>query len=327
MIEVSFIPNGSRARALDRRMRRSLADSLDYIGTEVSGVIPFDQQALAHLVYSLRQGARYPPSTFGLYAELVPALTDGHTTTAEQLLTELLAERPQTVNSQLLSLDDPLIALQVPRYQRLMDSDPVTRFTMQAPSAAVTTTFRHRFQRAHHLLRTTIPELAAEFDALVSQVILVAGDHTADYQFDGGSCYMLWGGLFLNAESHPNDVALAEVMAHESAHLLLFGYACNEALVNNDDATLYTSPLRDDPRPMDGIYHATYVSARMHWAMSQLLDSGLLDEPARHFAETARQSDLENFIAGHEIVARHGDLTATGSAVMAAAAAYIDTVG
>jgi len=327
MIDVSFLPNGNRARALDRRMRCSLADSLDYIGTEISGVFSFDQKALTHLVNSLCQGARYPPSTFGLYAELVPALTDGHTTTAEQLLAELLAERPQTATSQLLSLDDPLIALQVPRYLRLMDSDPVTRFTMKPPPAPAADAFKRRFHRARDLLRAAIPELAAEFDALVSQVILVAGDHTAEYQFDGGSCYMLWGGLFLNAESHPNDVALAEVLAHESAHLLLFGYACNEALVNNDDATLYTSPLRDDPRPMDGIYHATYVSARMHWAMSQLLDSGLLDEPARHFAETARQSDLENFIAGHEIVARHGDLTATGSAVMAAAAAYIDTVG
>src|SRR5690606_11375550 len=120
-----------------------------------------------------------------------------------------------------------------------------------------------RFASSHRLLSVAIPELAAEFDALVSQVIMVEGNPVAKYQFDGGSSYMLWGGLFLNATSHQNDVALIEVMAHESAHILLFGYASDEALVNNDDDTLYHSPLRVDPRPMDGIFHATYVSARM----------------------------------------------------------------
>lgn len=308
-------------------MRSSLADSLDYIGGEIDGLIAFDQSALAQLIRSLRQGVRYAPSTFGIYAELVPALVSGDNTGAERLLAELLAERPLPAGRRLLSLDDPVIASQAPRYLRLMDSDPDTRFDIRPPPVSVATAFRQRFHSACELLRGAIPELAAEFDNLVNQVIMVIGAHDAEYQFDGGSSYMLWGGLFLNAESHTSAVALIEVMAHESAHLLLFGHACDEALVSNDDTTLYTSPLRDDPRPMDGIYHAAYVSARMHWAMSRLLDSGTLDEPSRHFAETARQSDLERFLAGHAIVERHGDLTATGKAVMAAAVAYIDSVG
>jgi len=326
MIDVRFPPDGSRAQAMDRRMRRSLADSLDYISSEISGLITFDQAAMAHLVGSLREGARYPPSTFGLYAELVPALESGDSADAERLLTDLVAERPGPPGWQLLALDDPLIAAQAPRYLRLMDSDPDTRFTMLPPSPAAAAAFSQRFQRAYRLLRDAIPDLAMEFDALVSQVVMVVGDRDAAYPFDGGSSYMLWGGLFLNAESHSSDVALVEVMAHESAHILLFGHACDEALANNDDATLYASPLRDDPRPMDGIYHATYVSARMHWAMSRLLDSGLLDAPSRHHAKKARQADLESFMAGYEVVERHGDLTDTGSKVMAEAASYIDSI-
>lgn len=326
MADIGFLPDGARARRIDLRMRCSLADSLDYISNEIRGLIPFDPPALAHLTSSLRQGIRYPPSTFGLYAELVPALEGGDIAGAEQLLAELLAERPLPPGWQLLSLDDPAIVAQAPRYQRLMDSDPDTRFALLPPPPAVATAFRQRLHRAHGLLYAAAPELAAEFDALVSQVIMVTGDPAAEYQFDGGSSYMLWGGLFLNARSRHDDVALVEVMAHESAHLLLFGHACDEALVNNDDTTLYESPLRDDPRPMDGIYHATYVSARMHWAMSRLLDSSLLDESARRRAEAARQADLESFIAGYGIVERHADLTATGRAVMAAAKSYIDSV-
>jgi hypothetical protein len=74
---------------------------------------------------------------------------------------------------------------------------------------------------------------------------------------------------------------------------------------------------------MDGIYHATYVSARMHWAMSRLLQAGVLDDGARELAESAREADRRNFEAGHEVVRKHGRLTDTGRALMDSAAAYM----
>ena len=324
MIDFSLPPNGARAAVIDHRMRANLADSLAYIGDEIRGLIDHDAAALGQLVAALRRGDRYPPSTFVLYTELVLSLDRGGNDEAAELLALLARERPQAEPWRLHALDDEAIAATAPRYLRLMDSDPDNRFAMLPPPPASAEAFAARFRRAHRLLGIAIPELAAEFDALVSQVILVTGDPHATYQFDGGSSYMLWGGLFLNAESHETDVALIEVMAHESAHILLFGYACDEALVNNDDDALYASPLRVDRRPMDGIYHATYVSARMHWAMSRLIASGVLDDDARHHAEQARAADMKNFEAGYSVVERHGDLTATGAAVMAAARDYMD---
>lgn len=326
MTDFSLPPSGARARAIDLRMRQSLADSLDYIGSEIRPLIDFNQGAMAELSGQLRRGARFTPSIFALYTELVLALESGETATAASIIAELLEEREQPQAWRLLALDDAELAIQAPRYRRFMSSDPSTEFNIVPPSLQTAAQFRQRFARSHQLLRTAIPELAAEFDALVSQVIMVEGNPTAKYQFDGGSSYMLWGGLFLNASSHVNDVALIEVMAHESAHILLFGYASDEALVNNDDDTLYHSPLRVDPRPMDGIFHATYVSARMHWAMSTLIASGVLDEESREFARVAMLADQQNFAAGYGVVEQHGDLTATGQAVMQGAFGYMDSV-
>lgn len=326
MTDFSLPPNGARARAMDLRMRQSLGDSLDYIATEIRGLIDFNQRVMAGLVAQLRQGARFAPSTFALYTELVLALESGDTTSARLLLAELLDEQPQQQGWRLLALDDADISSQAPRYMRLMGSDPGTEFNIVPPTARTAAQFRERFARSYRLLCTALPELAAEFDALVSQVIMVEGDPAAKYQFDGGSSYMLWGGLFLNATSHQNDVALIEVLAHESAHILLFGYASDEALVNNDDEALYHSPLRVDPRPMDGIFHATYVSARMHWAMAALIASGVLDEQARDYATTAMKADQDNFAAGYSVVAEHGDLTVTGQAVMRGALDYMDSI-
>jgi len=325
MTDFRFPPDGDRGRAVDLAMRQSLADSLAYVGSAIAGVIDYDPALLANLVNGLQQGWRYPPSTFGLYCELVLALDEGDNNSATALLRELLQEQPQQQDWQILALENPAVAPQAARYLRLMDTDPDNTIAMLPPAPAVTAAFTARFMDAWRLLGAAIPELAAEISALVSQLILVQADTSAKYQFDGGSCYMLWGGLFLNAASHTSNVALVEVLAHESAHLLLYGFACKEPLVYNDDATLYPSPLRSDLRPMDGIFHATYVSARMHWAMSRLLASGFLDETARAQALQARRSDMENFLAGYAVVGRHGDLSATGAAAMAAASAYMES--
>ncbi|TCJ19776.1 HEXXH motif domain-containing protein [Parasulfuritortus cantonensis] len=262
----------------------------------------------------------------GLYFELALALMDEHYDEAVPLFRLLAEEAPVGAPFRLVALGGPEIARHSERYAALMDSDPLMSFAMLPPDSATEHDFRVRFERGYRLLSQAIPDLAAEFAGLVCEVCMVVGDSQAAMQFDGGSSYMLWGGLFLNAASHDTDVAMVEVLAHESGHSLLFGYALDEPLVENADDELFKSPLRHDPRPMDGIYHATYVSARMHWAMSRLLDSGCLDAAGRAEAQAARDRDREHFEAGYAVVAEFGLLTETGRAVMAGARAYMDGV-
>lgn len=324
-IDYSFPPDGARARSIDLYVRKSLAESLQHIAEQSAGVIQFDSQVLAELVANLRQGYRYPPSVFGMYFELALALMEGRNHDAEALFSDLTREFPIEEEFRLVALGAPEIVGHAERYVSLMDTDPTITLGMCPPDPDVERDFRERFWRGYGLVEQAIPELAAEFRALVREVCMVVGDKSAPLQFDGGSSYMLWGGLFLNASSHDTDVAMVEVLAHESAHSLLFGYATEEALVKNPDEELYDSPLRTDPRPMDGIYHATYVSARMHWAMSRLLEANILDEAACRLAESAREADRRNFMAGHEVVQRYGQLTDTGRAVMQEAASYMDS--
>ena len=93
--------------------------------------------------------------------------------------------------------------------------------------------------------------------------------------------------------------------------------------MRNPDDRLYPSPLRADPRPMDGIYHATYVSARLCWAMRRLSEESGLDSETRMAAKTAAEADMRNFAAGHAVVVEHADLTETGQALMVEAEAYM----
>lgn len=89
-----------------------------------------------------------------------------------------------------------------------------------------------------------------------------------------------------------------ETLAHEGSHSFLFGLTMEEPLVRNPDDELFPSPLRQDRRPMDGIYHATYVSARMYYALDQAKRSGLLDEAQQAECEARMRDSARAFSGG-----------------------------
>jgi HEXXH motif-containing protein len=305
-------------------MHTGLASSIEHICEQSRGILEFDEVALSRLRADLENGVRFPPSTFALYYELVLALEDGDHEGAQHLLSELAAERPAEATISVQALGEGLRARHAERYRRLMDSDPSARLELRTPPPALSEQFRARFAHAMSLLDRAAPELAGEIRVLISELVMVVGDEASGEGFDGGSSYMLWGALFLNVGAHRSDVELIEVLAHESAHSLLFGFCTDEALVRNSDEERYPSPLRADLRPLDGIFHATFVSGRMHWVLDRLLKLDVLDAESAAVATEARDRDRANFEDGYEVVARHGRLTETGRSIMAGARRYMD---
>lgn len=53
---------------------------------------------------------------------------------------------------------------------------------------------------------------------------------------------------------------------------------------------------------MDGIFHATYVSARMYWARLRLIESVLLDENGRKLVMMLPQCFLGKFVFGKSLL-------------------------
>ena len=166
------------------------------------------------------------------------------------------------------------------------------------------------------LLQAGSPELHGEIIGLLSEMLFAQAPAGAVMEFDGASHYQFWGLLMLNPSHHQTPLAVAEVLAHEAGHSLLFGLTVDEPLVLNGDDELFVSPLRPDPRPMDGIYHATFVSARMAWAMEALADSGLLTVAEQQQARAEAAKDRKNFASGLQTVMQYGRLSATGEQIM-----------
>lgn len=316
-MDFSFFPDRARAKALDHCMRSHLGESLAYLDAASTEQRGEAIKGLAQVVAQMRAGALYSPSAFGIYYEATMALMAQNESSAYALFEELRQQQPMLdIEARIITLDQVTPASARERYQRLMDTDPTTAFRILPPAGDLAALAVRSLESGLQRLRCCLPTFAGEFDALVRQVILVVGDESLSYDFAGGSCYMLWGALFINAGSHTNDIAVMEAIVHEASHSLLFGFTIDEALVLNNDEELYTSPLREDPRPMDGIFHATYVSARTHYAVSKLLQSDSLTSDERHLCARRLEAILQGFWQGYRTVLAYGRLSPTGQALM-----------
>jgi HEXXH motif-containing protein len=306
-------------------MRARLVDSLRYVVAEASGLIA----APAGFGACLARLAHGPvsPQAFGAYYELVLALDEDDLDAAAGFLREI-AQAPARTPQILVTALAPAGHRESDRIRRLSDTDPTIAFEIEPPPAAAAAASGARVHAALALLDRGFPELAGEIRGLVGEVVLAAPpDRPGADTFDGASAFMLWGAMILNACRHESRIAMAEALAHESAHSLLFGFAAHGPLVENDDRERFTSPLRHDPRPLDGIYHAAFVSARMHLALDRLMSAGVLDAEERAFARASLEGHVKAFSEGAHVVDAHARLTPVGAAVLEGARAYMGAVG
>ncbi len=319
---MQFEPSAERGAALDRRMRERLADTLDYVFSEVGEALGVSSAEASAATAQIRTAGQ-SPNRFGAYYEMVLALEEGELDAARALARELLAEgevAAEARGTRIAAIADRS-ATETARYRRLLLPDPEMA---RQPGDSVVAETKARIEAAFGLLDRGFPEMSAEIRELLRELVIAEGpDGPKAPTFDGASSYMLWGATLLNARGQKTVLDTAQALAHESGHNLLFGLCASGSLVENPDDELFISPLRADPRPMDGVFHATYVIARMHQTVSRLLMAGVVDASARDAAETDLQAHRRNFEIGDQVIREGGRLTPLGANVIESARAYM----
>lgn len=309
----AFAPSAARGVALDGAMHGQLASSLAHVAEVCASVAPDITGQLIRPRALLAAGNALPSRAFGLYFHLASSLFDGSEVAARWAAAQLDAIEPRTPGLRMQRWGSAESA-DVETVLALRMGDDASQF---APiSEATAQRFAALVTEGLALLQAATPELHGEITGLLSEMLFAQAPAGAAMEFDGASHYQFWGLLLLNPSHHHTPLGIAEVLAHEAGHSLLFGLTIDEPLVRNDDDELFVSPLRPDPRPMDGIYHATFVSARMAWAMEALADSGLLTPVEQQHARSEAAKDRENFSKGWHTVMQHGRLSATGTQII-----------
>jgi hypothetical protein len=312
-----FRPNAARTRQVAARVREGLAGSLE----AALRALGEQRSAATELVAQMRAGP-IAPRVFGAYTELVEAIFAEDADAALAIADELCAPDFGRVDGlRVVTLDDRHLGPgQTARYRRLVEDDQEVGIALRTLEGAEFAHAVHRVNDALDLLDAGVPELAEEVRALVHEIVVV--DKPGHWPF-GASSFQLWGALFLKLAPDASRVEIAEALAHESAHALLFGFSMGRPLVENEPDELYPSPLRSDPRPMDGVVHATYVTARMHYTAMRLLESGLLTEPEANEARALIKLNERGYAQGVAVVDSDARWTKPGEAALASAKAYM----
>ena len=299
-------------------MRARLADTLDYLFDEVGDALNVNASRAKELSAQVRTSVQ-SPNRFGAYYEMVLALEDDALEEARAIARELFA--PVEAGSLRIAAIDDRRPSEAARYRRLLLTDPDMA---GAPEPGLLSDALSRIDSAFELLDSGFPEMSAEIRELLREIVIAAGpEDPKALTFDGASSYMLWGATLLNARGQTNVLDTAQALAHESGHNLLFGFCASGSLVENPDDELFASPLRQDARPMDGVFHATYVIARMHQTLSRLLQAGVLNTNEQDLAVKDLEQHRRNFAAGDQVIREGGRLTPLGLELIESARAYM----
>lgn len=312
-----------RAEKLDQWMHAALASSLSHVAERCTASAPKISDLLAIPIAHIRDGGRLPPEAFATYYELVEAASSGEIEDA--------VRHAHRIGNVLLSPDRrewPVLAVGSQEAASLETAFKGRmglheRSLFGVVDETTRKDFATRLDAGLSLLELGMPDIHAEITTIIRAVLLAQAPAEAELEFDGASHFELWGLVLLNPRFHQTRLEVAEVLAHECGHSLLFGMMGKELLVHNPYEDKYPSPLRPDPRPMDGIFHATFVSARMALTMEGLAASGVLTSEECENALTAADRDRSNFASGDSVIKEHGRLTPTGLKIIENARQWI----
>jgi HEXXH motif-containing protein len=326
MPDSCFLPGKDAALqhldALHARFRESLA----HLFERCSGHVAFDKARADALVARLAQPLRLPPAVYGHYFDAVDAVAAQDLAALQRAIDALMAYDPATTPPalELRPLNrDTFSAEEEAALRRQFVSDSLHDTQLSHLVGANCDAALARLRASLDLLRAHAPVAHGEMETLVSEIVPVHGQVHDGLEFDGASSLRRWGTVLINMARHRSRVALAETLVHEAAHGTLFAMSPVEFYVLNPAEERFSSPLRLDPRPLDGIYHATFVLARMHAAMRELIASPDLAQDVRAEAITLAKRSRAHFQEGYDVLAAHATYTPTGRAIMEETHAYM----
>lgn len=107
------------------------------------------------------------------------------------------------------------------------------------------------------------------------------------------------------------EVYFCEHIIHETSHLHLDTLFSLDKLILNSPEERYSAPIRPDPRPMYGIFHATFVLSRMIKLFKIISSSS----PCTTYMDCLELFQTQ-FTNGYKVIKEYGKLTINGNKIL-----------
>lgn len=326
-----ILPNAAFVARSRAEISLKLAESLHHIIFDVLGPnfgAPISEQKL-HRLMSGELG--FPnAATFALHGALLHAVLHDDVSEIPEFFRILKDDsfwnNSKTDGLSIWSLsEETMNSDKVFLLKRAFADDVGLTTTLVAPTQLEVDQGTLLVNEAFRVLEQTAPDWSEELLLLANQVYFATSDSQTGRHFQGGAVFDAFGAILMNPRALGSASTVLMTLVHESSHQQMFLYHLNDPILRNDAGAVYTSPLRNQPRPMEGIFHALWVSARMVAAVERVLNSpnrpvwaGELKEHQTRAYEAFRDCELT--------VAEHAELTELGSRLFESARETIDAI-
>lgn len=266
-----FQPDGNRAKEIDRQLRNTVVLGLESVLYQFHSQQPFSFD-VQRFIADTKSSSTLSPAIFALFNSMVDLIKANRVDEAYALAREFTNAGTAIVPSNRVIgfTPDDLRGSLFAMYRSEIDSDEKLRVKLSGGSPEHIRNAQIKLQQSLQLLDQHFPELATELRAFCHQLIIFDDIGSTDMGGESASCFPIWSAVFINMRRDTHPLYVFEALIHEAGHLLLFALSQESPLVENDRSERFSSPLRKDPRTMDGIYHAAFVTARMTIGLESL---------------------------------------------------------
>jgi hypothetical protein len=309
---MSLFGNIGSAWDIDAGVRARLAESLSYIVGQAGSYLDVDRGRLDGAVERIRI-AKQDPGVFARYFALISAVDANRFAEADALLNEIIERAAKPVSFAIVPFSEEELGADYQRFPQLLFAEFSTTSSMASPSPGQSAASTQMFREAIALVAQADPDIHDEIQALLTRIYLaVPSNDPSAKPFGGVTSLMVWGASFANIELYGTRWDAVQFLVHEITHALLFGLSYDEPLVLNSAADSFKSPLRTDPRPMDGIFHATLVCGRLAAFNRGWVDNGITDAADRERSKAAAAKNACLFHDGLATIYQHAILSDLG---------------
>lgn len=157
-------------------------------------------------------------------------------------------------------------------------------------------------------------ELFKEINEIVREFYIFSTDSTDENEIMySGSDFNKLGTVFLNKDIFLKDLYFSiDKIIHESAHQILLSIMITDEIVMNSDEERYYSPLRSEPRTMNGIYHAAFVVYRILIFFNKLYNKNINDLLAKEYL----LNNINIFNECYSVIAKSAKLSQLGKKII-----------
>jgi hypothetical protein len=310
--EISAIPAIGMADLLHDYYKNKLMTSFNKLITYAAETLNVDPSSvLGHLQEMMNKPPRFlTPWSYHIYFKLRVGIMNDEGDSVKEILNEL-NEKPINCFQQSERILQPAFN---ENWEYKAFNDEVSAsfgehdYHPLPPCSRQFAAFPSHFEHAVNLIKAVDEAMADEINVLTASIKLLNNNTTL-----AATSPKFFGSIYLSMPEdlkQHQELCLVDHLVHETSHLFLNTVLAHDTLVLNDENSRYSSPIRKDPRPMLGIYHAVFVLSRVIRILKKIKECNLYHDIV--FLNQCIKRFIRMYESGVEIINQDAILTDLG---------------